>query len=118
MFEIRNHEAHFEAPGRPLHAPLGNHSAETKALAGRHGAGGNLGGIEKEGHVLAEGAQGQPSGDAHAGDDAEYKGHSLLPRSHVCSPRIARRARASSRDLASSRRAQTMFRTMTPKVSP
>src|ERR1700730_11570133 len=118
MFEIGHHEAHLQAPGRPLHASLRNHSAEAKALAGRHSAGGNLGGIEKEGHVLAESAQGQRPGNAHAGDDSEYERHTLLSRSHACSPRISIRRRASSRDLASSRRAQTMFRTMTPKVSP
>src|SRR5690348_7534493 len=128
MLEVGDDKADFQTSGLALHAPLRDHSAKPEMLSALDLSGCHRGRVEEERDIRAKRAQRQGARDTHARDDAKYQRHSPLPGRHVASParvgaapasvpaRMAKRRRASSRELASSRLAQTTFNTTTAKV--
>src|SRR4029077_20443989 len=115
--EVSHDEAHFQASGSAVEAPLRHHAAQPEALARGHLAGGDLGRIEEKGDVLAKGAQRQRAGETRAAHEPEHQGHAAPSRRHGPSPRRLKRRRASSRERARARRAHTMFNTMAASVT-
>ncbi len=89
ILEVGDHEVHVETAGLPMEAALLHHAAEAEALARLHFAGGDLGGVEEEHHVLLERRQRERAGDADSRQNAENpvettfacRGHDECPSS-------------------------------------